>query len=188
MTRRISHNHLKNLALVVQEKMLAVSWDKAKLAKEAGIDASGLGRILKGNGNPSFDVLLKIAGAFGCDFRDLFVPESKSSEREGAVAMTGPHGLASEIAAHVTTALRSEIKEAAREGASGLTEEETLLLTAFRNAKKQDSPMWAGVLFLLTGDLKYRQKYSEILRSVLPKDGHLTPEQEQLRALIGSKG
>ena len=61
----------KNLALQIEKRLSALNRKAAWLAKEAEVNASGLGRILKGEGNPGLDVIAKLATALECEPDDL---------------------------------------------------------------------------------------------------------------------
>jgi len=57
-------------------------WTQEQLGAEAGINYKFLGEIERGQQNPSFNVLIKIADALGVDLMELFRLESEISDRK----------------------------------------------------------------------------------------------------------
>ena len=58
------------------------SWTQEALGSEAGINYKFLGEIERGQQNPSFNVLIKIADALNVDLMELFRLESEISDRK----------------------------------------------------------------------------------------------------------
>ena len=57
-------------------------WTQEQLGAEAGINYKFLGEIERGQQNPSFNVLIKIADALGVELMELFRLESEISDRK----------------------------------------------------------------------------------------------------------
>ena len=57
-------------------------WTQEQLGAEAGINYKFLGEIERGQQNPSFNVLVKIADALGVELMELFRLESEISDRK----------------------------------------------------------------------------------------------------------
>jgi transcriptional regulator with XRE-family HTH domain len=67
-------NPAQSLASNIEKFLQANDRKPAWLAKAAKVDPSGLGRILKGEGNPSLEVIDRIAQALGCEPGELLKP------------------------------------------------------------------------------------------------------------------
>lgn len=64
------------LAARIRRWRAARGWNQQDLADRAGFARSTLSKIENGLLSPTFEILLKIAGGFGCDLSDLVAPET----------------------------------------------------------------------------------------------------------------
>jgi transcriptional regulator with XRE-family HTH domain len=63
--------YLDILGRRIREKRRALSMSQENLAHEAGLDRSYVGRIERGEHNPTFTVLVKLCRAMKCDVAAL---------------------------------------------------------------------------------------------------------------------
>ena len=78
--------HRENRRLSLGHRIRAIrkakGWTQEELGAKADISYKFIGEIERGQQNPSFDVLVKIANGFGIELSELFLFEPEIRDRE----------------------------------------------------------------------------------------------------------
>jgi transcriptional regulator with XRE-family HTH domain len=72
-------NRRPALAQAVRARRRAYGWSQPELARRAGLHKNTVQKIEGPDGNPTADILLRLAGALGCGLDDLFWSEDEDA-------------------------------------------------------------------------------------------------------------
>jgi len=68
---KAENKFIRDLGKRIRQKREERGWSQEQLAIEASVDNSHLGKLERGEGNPTVKLVFRIATALAMDFRDL---------------------------------------------------------------------------------------------------------------------
>ena len=108
-------NNFKNhIGAIVKQQRISIPLTLQELAAKAGVSASHLGRIERGERFPSAHILRKIAGPLGFEENELFTLAGYLSVQPSTMAETGPGFTNRQLDPYVARVLSQEPVEVQR--------------------------------------------------------------------------